>query len=603
MKKLVSMMLVILMSVCLFAPAFAVQAGAAGSPRVLDFDVGDNHCAVVDRNNVLWMWGGNYCGQLGNGTDVDVYSPTMVMQGVKSVACESDITMAIKTDGSLWAWGSNKYGQLGNHGKYDKVVTEDYGLKVYYSMTPAKILDDVIDVSVGMFHAAAIKSDHSLWMWGLAGTLGDGFVGNETRDDEMLQTYPVKIMDGVVAVSCGYRKTVIIKEDGTLWAWEDDDYNYYIKESVGLFEIVPQKLMDSVSSVSCGERHLSILKTDGTLWMFGKSHYGELGNGVVSSQVQGPLMIMDDVAWALTGDGTTAAIRNDGTLWLWGNNHGLSLIGDYGNNLTENANTGGIQDVPAQIEGKWSGICMGSEFCLAEKSDGTLWAWGCNVHGQIGTGDTNGNIEIHFIGWTGGDTSSGGYHVVTHPTQVSIPIQGMSAWAEKEVSEAINAGLVPENLQQYYPYPVSRGDVAQMFVNLLEKSNGKTIGQIMAEKGVVMNESAFSDTADKAVLACNALDIINGVGNGRFDPDGTFTRAQIAAIVNRVARVMGIDTSGYTHDFTDVQGHWVDNELGWPVHAGIINGIGSNRFDPDGKLTTEQAIAITYRAMQALKTL
>jgi len=123
----------------------------------------------------------------------------------------------------------------------------------------------------------------------------------------------------------------------------------------------------------------------------------------------------------------------------------------------------------------------------------------------------------------------------------------------------------------------------------------------MDEKGVQPNVGAFTDTNDKAVLEANALGIINGVGNNKYDPDGTFTRAQIAAIINRIARVLGVETEGYSHSFTDVAGHWVYSELGWPSSVGIINGVGNNKFDPDSELTTEQAIAITYRALQVLK--
>ena len=114
-------------------------------------------------------------------------------------------------------------------------------------------------------------------------------------------------------------------------------------------------------------------------------------------------------------------------------------------------------------------------------------------------------------------------------------------------------------------------------------------------------EAPRSDTpSSKNVLAANALGIINGVGNNRFDPNGTFTRAQIAAILNRTAEVLGVETDGYTHTFTDVSGHWVSDSLGWPVHAGIINGVGDNRFDPDGVLTTEQSIVMAQRALKAL---
>jgi len=176
-----------------------------------------------------------------------------------------------------------------------------------------------------------------------------------------------------------------------------------------------------------------------------------------------------------------------------------------------------------------------------------------------------------------------------------------SSWAEAEVNDAIAAGLVPENLQKNYTWPVSRGNVAQMFINLIEQSSGKPINEFMGEMGVEVNPSAFTDTNDKAVLAANALGIIQGIGNNKFDPDGTFTRAQIAAIINRIARVLGVDTDGYSHSFSDVVGHWVDSELGWPSSVGIINGVGNNQFSPDTELTTEQAIAITYRALQVLK--
>ncbi len=175
-----------------------------------------------------------------------------------------------------------------------------------------------------------------------------------------------------------------------------------------------------------------------------------------------------------------------------------------------------------------------------------------------------------------------------------------STWAAAEVNSAIAAGLVPEDLQKNYQGSVSRGDVAQMFINLIEKSSGKDIGTFMAEKGVSTSGDAFVDTSDEAVLAANALGIINGVGNNKFNPDGTLTRAQIAAIINRVAKTLGVDTDGCTHNFVDVFGHWVDAELGWPTSVGIINGVGNNKFNPDAELTTEQTIAITYRAFKVL---
>ena len=175
-----------------------------------------------------------------------------------------------------------------------------------------------------------------------------------------------------------------------------------------------------------------------------------------------------------------------------------------------------------------------------------------------------------------------------------------SAWAKETVNQAIAAGIVPGTLQTGYQSTISRGNVVQMFVNLIELASGKSIEDFLADKGVIVNPNAFTDTSDPAVLAANALGIIQGVGHGCFDPNSNLTRAQIAAILNRAAGVLGVDTSGYSHSFSDVAGHWVDSELGWAVAMNVIEGRGNGLFDPDAAVTTQEAIAITYRALNAL---
>ncbi|MBR2743417.1 MAG: S-layer homology domain-containing protein [Clostridia bacterium] len=176
-----------------------------------------------------------------------------------------------------------------------------------------------------------------------------------------------------------------------------------------------------------------------------------------------------------------------------------------------------------------------------------------------------------------------------------------SDWAKAEVSAALDAGLVPDSLNDDLTSGISRADAARLFVGLIERVSGKSIDVFMAERGVSPDGSAFSDTSEACVLAANALGIIYGTGSGRFDPDGALTRAQAAAVINRAARVMGVETGGYTHGFSDVSGHWSDAELGWPESAGVINGVGGGRFDPDGALTAEQAVIIAHRAFVVLK--
>ncbi|MGX8699111.1 MAG: S-layer homology domain-containing protein, partial [bacterium] len=176
-----------------------------------------------------------------------------------------------------------------------------------------------------------------------------------------------------------------------------------------------------------------------------------------------------------------------------------------------------------------------------------------------------------------------------------------SNWAKEEMAEAIAAGLVPERLQKNYRAPISRGDMAELVIRLLEAVSGQEIDALLAAKGAARGEAVFSDTGDTNVLAANALGIILGVGGGRFDPEGNFTRAQSAAIVNRVARVLGVETGGFSHGFRDVEKHWVNAELGWPAHAGILKGTAEGIFSPNDPLTREQAIAVFLRALKVLR--
>ena len=189
-------------------------------------------------------------------------------------------------------------------------------------------------------------------------------------------------------------------------------------------------------------------------------------------------------------------------------------------------------------------------------------------------------------------------HYSSNPTPPPAPVDAPSSWAEAEVKAAIKKGLVPEDAQKNYQKPISRLETTKFVVTLLEQSSGKTIDEIMAEKGVSPDPSAFTDTTDPTVLAVNALDIIRGVGDNKFSPEGTLTRAQIAAIINRVANVLNVNTADYTHEFTDVSGHWVDSELGWPSSTGIIKGVSKTKFAPDNNLTKEQAIVLTYRTLK-----
>lgn len=86
--------------------------------------------------------------------------------------------------------------------------------------------------------------------------------------------------------------------------------------------------------------------------------------------------------------------------------------------------------------------------------------------------------------------------------------------------------------------------------------------------------------------------LMNGMGNNLFQPDGPMTRAQLVTVLWRYegSPVQGSNT------FTDVaNGMWYTQAIAWASYNGIVGGVGNNRFNPDGTITREQLSTILYR--------
>ena len=118
---------------------------------------------------------------------------------------------------------------------------------------------------------------------------------------------------------------------------------------------------------------------------------------------------------------------------------------------------------------------------------------------------------------------------------------------------------------------------------------------------------SFTDVASgkwytSAVNWASANGIVNGVGNGRFDVDGSVTREQMAAILYRYAQYKGYsvaktaDISAFA-DSSSISAYAV-SAMSWANGSGLINGVGANRLDPQGSATRAQVAAILHRFVE-----
>jgi alpha-tubulin suppressor-like RCC1 family protein len=125
-------------------------------------------------------------------------------------------------------------------------------------------------------------------------------------------------------------------------------------------------------SASAGDTYSVAIKLNGTMWAWGDNESGQLGDGTTTTRLL-PVQVGTDTDWAVVSagmDAHTLALKKDGTLWAFG----FNWMGQLGTGTDVQQNT------PVRIGGAadWARIAAGFWSSLATKSDGSLWAWGQN---------------------------------------------------------------------------------------------------------------------------------------------------------------------------------------------------------------------------------
>ena len=329
---------------------------------------------AIKTDQSVWSWGMNSSGQMGDGSIVGKNFPVQItsIANIKTFsAAAPNHALAVKTDGSLWAWGSNYVGQLGNGTNQMLPVPTQIG-----SSTDWKF------ASAGVNYSMAIKNDGSLWHWGNY-TIRTTQNGTSTTVIDLNSTLPIKLgtANDWKYVFAGYSSSYAIKNDGSLWAWGYNNLGQ-LGDSTYINQETPIRIGrdNNWKFLVAGNGHVLAQKTDGTLWAWGSNSYGQLGNGNFT-RMNYPVKISNDTDWKIISARgyQSSAIKNDGTLWTWGYNY----YGQLGQNSTSSVN------VPTKVgtETNWKSVSVGLANIFAIKTNGSLWASGNNASGQLGNNE------------------------------------------------------------------------------------------------------------------------------------------------------------------------------------------------------------------------
>jgi hypothetical protein len=184
-----------------------------GTDMWKSINTGQHYVMGIKTDGTLWAWGRNEYGVFGNGSTTNQPNGPIQIGDENqwdNIAVFSDHTMAIKLDGSLWGWGGNFYGQLGDGTVTSRLVPTRIGTGNNWE-----------SVNSGYLTTHAIKTDGTLWASGFnsSGQLGDGTTLTRVTPVQIGTSTNWKLLQP----NFNYCQ-VGLKDDGKLYGWGSNQY-------------------------------------------------------------------------------------------------------------------------------------------------------------------------------------------------------------------------------------------------------------------------------------------------------------------------------------------------------------------------------------------
>ena len=280
---------------------------------------GADHLMYLDRQHVLWAWGLNAFGQLGNGTIEPSIDPVQVnLEHATEIAVGARHSVAVTQGGSLWSWGDNTSGQLGVSG------VSAASAPLHVAGVPA-----FTALAAGDAHTLGLAANGTVWSWGrnTAGQLG---IGTQTAAAPPTQ---VPGLSGVIQIAAGLNHSIALKNDGTVWTWGDNSIG-----QLGLGDLVNRSTPTHVVlalpalKIGAGDRHSLAVTSDDQLWGWGDGTRGQIiawfesiftsptkaANRLCFATEGGNEWLFNDVNFAEGGGTHSVGFSGSGEVLEWG---------------------------------------------------------------------------------------------------------------------------------------------------------------------------------------------------------------------------------------------------------------------------------------------
>ena len=178
----------------------------------------------------------------------------------------------------------------------------------------------VTEIASLQYHTLAMRSDGTVWAWGRGGV---GSIGNGGTS---ASGTPVQAegLSGVVGVAAGYVHSVALKGDGTVWTWGYNGYGQLGTGTRGGTYLTATQVpgLSGVVAISAGVFSSLALQSQAIGMAWGYNAQGQLGNGSYVPAVARRFQVntLSGLTAISGGEASNLALRSDGSVWAWGDN-------------------------------------------------------------------------------------------------------------------------------------------------------------------------------------------------------------------------------------------------------------------------------------------
>ncbi len=374
-----------------------------------EISAGRDFTLIRDTDGLVWGWGSQNHGELGDGTTTTRYLLSEdsgevragTLANIVAISAGDSHSTAVSGTGEAYAWGYNLYGPLG-----DGTQTERHS-PILVTQTGSDVGEtNIVEIAAGLSHTVALATNTTQGGWDVLGWGRHryGQIGNGQYDwrGYFDLVYDITTAtNGIAAVSAGDYFSLVLLSNQTLAAWGDNDNGQCgtgttpDQASPVIVSHTNSVPLSNISSFDAGPNYCMAI-SNGVVWVWGDGSNGRLGIGSSPAYLARPTKMtnLSDVA-AVSAGGHSLAIRaSDGSVWSWG----WGANGRLGIGIQTNISGTNIsysypnKDVPIQVTNTagaaltgFSLISAGATHSLAV-SNGTVWSWGVNSVGQLGLG-------------------------------------------------------------------------------------------------------------------------------------------------------------------------------------------------------------------------